>query len=213
MDRSRVALIIPAFNEEGAIQNVIKNVIGFGRLIVVDDGSTDKTAKYAEQEGAWVISHQKNLGYEAALNSGFHLANQWDIDYVITLDGDGQHNSHEIPRVVNELMRGVDLIVCGRKKTQRISEKIFSIISLFLYKIKDPLSGFKGYKISVYRDRGIFDINKSVGTELLFWALKNGYLVNEMIIDTKKRNGESRFGGGLKANLRIIRALKNIWFI
>ena len=100
MDRCRVALVIPALNEEKTIYEVVKESLKFGLVVVVDDGSVDQTAKFAELGGAVVVSHEKNKGYDSALNSGFIKAESLGCEYIITLDADGQHN----PKLIHKFI-------------------------------------------------------------------------------------------------------------
>ena len=100
MDRSRIAVIIPAFNEEKTIFNVVKTVNKFGKSIVIDDGSIDKTSSEVQKSRAILVVHKKNLGYDAALNSGFKQALKLKFNYIITIDADGQHN----PKLLKNLL-------------------------------------------------------------------------------------------------------------
>ena len=74
MDKYRVGIVIPALNESATIVGIVKAVGKYGIPIVIDDGSTDNTAEWALQVGAVVVSHEKNQGYDVALNSGFKKA-------------------------------------------------------------------------------------------------------------------------------------------
>ena len=89
MGKSRVGLIIPAYNEEKTIGNVVNGVSQYGQAIVVDDASTDKTASIASTYGAIVVKHSANLGYESAIESGFRIAYEMVIKIVVPLDADG----------------------------------------------------------------------------------------------------------------------------
>ena len=207
MVRCELVIIIPAFNEESTIESVISSVSEFGKVLIIDDASTDKTAIRASISGAIVYSHKKNLGYDNALNTGFRIAASEGFKYIITMDADGQHDSASIIKIKNLLIDGFDLVVASRRKKQRFSEEIFSFCSSLRWSINDPLSGFKGYSISLYNSLGHFDSYKSIGTELLFYALKNEFKVVEIEAKIKPRIGNSRFGNSLKTNLRILRAI------
>ena len=207
MVRRELVIIIPAFNEESTIQSVINSISEFGQVLIIDDGSTDKTAIRASSSGAIVHSHKHNLGYDDALNTGFRIAASRGFEYIITMDADGQHDSKSITKIRNLLSDGFDLVVASRRKKQRFSEEIFSFYSSLRWSINDPLSGFKGYRISLYHSLGHFDSYKSIGTELLFYALKNNYKVAEIEAEIKPRIGNSRFGDSLKTNFKILRAI------
>ena len=91
---------IPAFNEEKTIASVVLGAQKFAHVVVVcDDGSTDLTGEIAERLGAVVVRHERNAGYGAAVQSLFGRARALKADVFVTLDGDGQHDPAEIPRL------------------------------------------------------------------------------------------------------------------
>ena len=100
----RVLIIIPAWNEEAVLGPVlaeVRQVLG-GRadVLVVSDGSTDRTASIAREAGVTVLDLPLNLGVGGAMRAGFVYAERYDYDYAIQLDADGQHNPREVPRLV-----------------------------------------------------------------------------------------------------------------
>lgn len=207
MDRSRLAIIIPAFNEESSIGPVIQKCSTFGFPILVDDGSTDLTATIAENEGAHVVRHPINKGYDEALNSGFYKAAQLNFEYAVTIDADGQHNPVIIKRFIDQLFSGVDLVLGVRNRRQRLAEHCFSFFTNLRFGISDPLCGLKGYKMTLYRELGHFDSYGSVGTELMLFSVRNGHIFKELPIVIEDRDGQPRFGRTIRANYKIFRAL------
>jgi glycosyltransferase involved in cell wall biosynthesis len=212
--RSKVAIIIPAFNEQTSIKTIIEKCYPYGLLIVVDDGSTDQTGIIAERNGAYVVRHSENLGYDEALNSGFIKANDLNCEFAVTIDADGQHNPDLIEICLGLLIDGADVAAGVRSRQSRISEKCFSFFTKIRYELIDPLCGLKGYRMSVYRSLGHFDSYRSIGTELLLYALKNKLLVRQFFVPIRVRADCSvpRFGSGLLANARIFRAIL-LWFL
>jgi glycosyltransferase involved in cell wall biosynthesis len=207
MGRSRLAIIIPAYNEAATIANVVSAISCHGITIVIDDGSNDETANFARAAGAKVVSHLHNLGYDAALNSGFHYANKIGCDYAVTLDADGQHNPDLLESFFRELEMGADIVVGMRDKKQRFAEHIFALISCALWGISDPLCGVKAYRMDLYRTLGHFDAYKSVGTELAIYAARQHKKISQLPVVTRNRADASRFGCKFSANCKILKAL------
>lgn len=207
MVRSRVGIVIPALNEAATIEAVVSQSAVFGTPIVVDDGSSDGTGSIAAAIGALVVRHEHNRGYDAALNSGFSKAEELGVEFVITIDADGQHSRTPIQRCVELLDAGADVVVGIRDERQRFAEDIFSYVTLVLYGLRDPLCGLKGYRLSIYRELGHFDSYESIGTELVLFAMRNGYRLNQFPVNVQERCGKPRFGLGWNANRKILRAL------
>ena len=201
MERLKVAIIIPAYNEEKTIQSVIYPLNKLARLFVINDCSTDNTFKILKKyKNIIVINNKNNLGYEASLNKGFEKAYKMGFNYFITYDADNQFYHKDVIKVIKSFKKGFDLILCKRDKFQRYSEYLFFIISKLRYNIDDPLCGLKGYSKKVYKSLGYFDKFNSSGTQLMFHAIKNKYKTKKIKIRTKKRKDNSRFGSGIKAN-------------
>lgn len=186
---------------------MIRSAAPYGLPIVVDDGSCDGTADEARAAGADVVVHQENRGYDEALNSGFARAAALDCDFVITLDADGQHDPAVLGEFVGGVTQGADVVVGIRDRRARWAETAFALVTAGMWGIRDPLCGFKAYRMEVWRELGRFDGYGSIGTELTLFAAKTGKRIRQIPIRTKERNGAPRFGRRLEANVRILRAL------
>jgi len=148
---------IPAFNEEKTIGKIVEKSLQYAdKVIVCNDGSTDKTEEIARKNGATIINHKKNLGYGAALISLFEKARKENAEIMITLDGDGQHDPAEIPNLVKALTENkVDVVIGSRflgKKTnypvyRKTGIKIITSASNLGtdFKVTDSQSGFRVY--------------------------------------------------------------------
>lgn len=212
MDRSRIAIVIPALNESATIKDVIEAALIYGAPIVVDDGSTDGTAELARQAGATVVSHDKNHGYDAALNTGFKKAAALGSEIIITLDADGQHNPSLLRKFIEQIDAGADIVIGIRNKRQRFAEHLFAWYTASFLGIKDPLCGMKAYRTVVYEALGHFDSYGSVGTELAMFAARKGYRLGQVPFEVQARKGQSKFGRALAGNYKIIRAMMySIW--
>lgn len=203
----RLGIVIPALNEESSIGAVIRGCRMQGLPIVVDDGSSDRTTDVALIEGAEVVRHERNRGYDAALNSGLQRAADLDCAFVVTIDADGQHDPAIIQRFLALLEGGADVVVGVRDRRARLSERVFGWVTEFLYGLSDPLCGLKGYRLSLYRSLGHVDSFGSVGTELTLYAVRNGYRLEQVPLVIRERAGQSRFGHRVRANFVIGRAM------
>jgi len=113
---SRVMAAIPAFNEAANIANVIRGAQAHvDRVVVIDDGSTDLTVERAKGAGADVIRHEVNRGKAYAIMSAFRAANQGDVDLLVLLDGDGQHDPSDIPKLLQPLRENRADVVIGSR--------------------------------------------------------------------------------------------------
>lgn len=207
MDRSKIGLVIPAYNEANTIFDVVKAASKYGQPIVVNDCSSDDTAELAVQAGAIVVNHDTNLGYDGALNSGFAKAMSNGCTSIITLDADGQHNPKLIKSFIDALEDGADMVLGIRSSKPRFSEHLFALVTNKKFGIKDPLCGMKGYSTKVYDALGYFDSYGSIGTELMLFAASNNFLFTQIFFNVEERQDAPRFGGSLKANMKILKAM------
>jgi len=203
----RLAAIIPAYNECQGIEELVKLVNQRAFAIVVDDGSSDNTAKLAQRAGAFVIIHPVNRGYDAALETGILAAISLGCIFAVTLDADGQHDPALLDTFRAELESGADLIVGVRDQTQRWSEELFGHVSRILWGLTDPLCGIKGYRLNILKNESDLNTYSSIGTELTIRAIKANFKLKQLPVVTNSREGISRFGSGIKANLQIMKAL------
>lgn len=207
MDKYLVGIVIPALNESATIARIVEAVGKYGIPIVIDDGSIDKTAELAMQSGAVVVAHKTNLGYDAALNSGFKKAAELGTQIIITVDADGQHDPLLVKKFISAIDSGADIVVGVRSSRQRLAEHLFAWYMDLCFGIKDPLCGMKAYRADVYKALGHFDSYDSIGTEMVIFAAKRGLRVGQIPFDVLRRSGESRFGKVISSNYKIIRAM------
>lgn len=154
---SKDAVIIPAFNEEGSIGELLVELrewVPDLDVIVISDGSSDRTASLTRAKGVTVLDLPCNLGVGGAVQTGFKYAYERGYRYVIRIDGDGQHPPAEIPRFLKAMKAGeADLIIGSRFKGKKafVSNLIrylgIKILAFFLSwicrsRITDPTSGF-----------------------------------------------------------------------
>ncbi len=212
MTEVKITAVIPALNEEETISQVLKGVKRYAdEIILVNDGSTDRTGALAEEEKVEIITHEKPLGYDKSINDGFALAAERGAGIIFTFDSDGQHNPEDIPVVVSPIIEGnADVVVGRRGHYPRVTERVFAIVARMKANVSDPLCGLKAYHIKVYNDIGFFDRISSIGTQLMFNAARRGYVIVQRDINVNRRKDTSRFGGKIKANWKIFLAMTKI---
>lgn len=160
----KLTIIIPAFNEEENIDKVIKKIpskiLGIQeiKILVIDDGSQDLTAKVAKKAGAEVFSFQKHMGLGKAFQKGIELALKSGADIIVNIDGDDQFNPEEIPKLVEPILKKQAHMVTGtrfkeKKKIphmpliKRIGNKLFVLLINLLTRenFTDTQCGFRAY--------------------------------------------------------------------
>jgi glycosyltransferase involved in cell wall biosynthesis len=213
MRNNQIAAVIPAFNESISIGDVVKNASKYIDIIVVDDGSIDNTEQVAKINGAIIVKHHFNEGYEKALSSGLDHALLLGYKYAITLDADGQHNPEIINLFIERINQGDDLVIGVRDRFQRYGEKVFSFVGKKIWKITDPLCGMKAYNLELLKHYGPFDSLKGVGAEFSIKLSNAGIKFSEVNLVTKPRLDSSRYGSGIGINVKIIFALLRLLFL
>ncbi len=117
----RLVVMLPALNEEASIEAVLRRIprqvegVGEVLILVVDDGSTDRTVELARKAGAVVVSHPRNQGVGAAFATGIEQALRMGADVIVNMDADGQFQPEDIPTLINPVLReGFGLATCSR---------------------------------------------------------------------------------------------------
>ena len=156
---SRLLVLIPAFNEEAAVGGVVRSVratLPDVPILVVDDSSLDATVMVAQANGAQVLSLPHHLGLGGAVQAGYKLAFELGYDFVIRVDGDGQHDARDIPRIFETLQKsGCEMVIGSRflngdapytSLIRSLGIRFFRLIlrPILGKDVKDPTSGFVG---------------------------------------------------------------------
>lgn len=208
MDRSRIAILIPAYREAETIGRVVTGAARYGSVIVADDGSPDDTGERAAQAGAAVVRLDTNEGYDGALNRAFEAAAARGFEVAVTMDADGEHD----PRLLAEFRRllleeRVPLVLGVRARRPRLAERVMGVYIRWRFGAADILCGMKGYDLALWCENGGFDHSRSIGTELALFALRRGLPFRELPVKGDRRRDIPRFGRAFRANVRIFRAL------
>lgn len=175
----KVFIVMPAFNEEKVVARVINDVMkeGYRNIVVVDDGSKDKTSIKAESAGAIVVKHPINRGLGGALKTGIDFALLNEADIIVTFDSDGQHDPAEIKKLVSPILKGkADAVIGSRLKNpkgmpyiRRIGNFGFNVITYLLFGIwtTDSQSGFRAFSSDAARKISIRTNRMEVSSEII----------------------------------------------
>jgi len=219
-DFSKVSIIVPAYNEQEAIVRTVEELKAFMassrrnyELIVVDDGSTDRTAELARQAGARVVSHRRNRGYGAALKTGV-LASEGEA--VVFFDADNQFEAADIERMVDAL--GDCHAAFGRRTSgsyapfsRKGGKKLLGLLANYLArtKIPDLNCGLRAIRKEVLLEHlHLLPDGFSASTTTTLVLLKGGYDVVFVPITVKKRIGKSTvrpLKDGMETALLVVR--------
>lgn len=168
----KFSIIIPAYNEEENIGKVIDSIGKhasryINEIIVIDDGSTDNTAKVAKLAGATVLKHKQNRGVGAAIRTGIEYARARNYDACVVIGGDGQDDPSEIFKLIQPILKdGYDLIQGSRylgnsvnmplfrKLTTKLFTKTLNTVCNFPY--TDASNGFRAFKTNIFEEIDIW---------------------------------------------------------
>lgn len=191
MEKYKVAVVIPAYNEAKTIKRLVKSVIKVADPIVVNDGSQDDTTEILKKLKIKYLLNQTNKGYEKTIIKGLKYAKKKKYKFILTFDADGQHKLSDLRKIIKILNSDKFYCVYGvRKRLQRFSEYIFSYISKVLYGLEDPLSGLKGYNSKFLKFSR--ELENSICTELLFNIRRKNLSIKQIKIKTNLRKNDSR---------------------
>lgn len=201
MTEPALSIIIPAKNEAAAIGDVIGGIVSRypeAEVIVVDDGSTDRTATIAEESGAKVIRHPHSLGNGAAVKTGARHAGG---DILVYLDGDGQHDPADIPRLVEKLQQGHDMAIGARSTRQShanwgrlMANGLYNVVASIVtgHHIPDLTSGFRAVRADKFRKFLYMLPNGfSYPTTITMAFMRSGFPVVFVDIEAARRKGKS----------------------
>lgn len=200
MKDKTVTVVIPAKNEAASIASVVEKILVFQsveKVIVVDDGSTDNTAKVAREAGASVISHPYSKGNGAAIKTG---ARATISDVIVFMDADGQHPPEEIPRLLELLDEGYDMVVGARSAESQASvgrwaaNGIYNKLASWMvgHRVKDLTSGFRAVRRRLFMEfLHLLPNGFSYPTTSTMAFFRAGYSVKYHPFKANQREGKS----------------------
>lgn len=214
-----VTAIIPAYNEETRVGNVVRAALPYvERVIVVDDGSTDNTAGAAREAGAFVVRHSENTGAGAATMTGIEAARRAGAEAVVTLDADEQHDPADIPRLLEPVENGTADIVFANRFGQRnkipairrVFNAIGNVVTLFAAGkwVSDSQSGYKVFGPRALREVEIKMRGFEFCTEIVREAAVHKWRVSEIpakviYSEYTLKKGQS-FSSGIRTAMKIL---------
>ena len=207
----KLVVTIPAYNEEKAIADVITEIpreiegIESVEVLVIDDGSTDETVKQAREAGAdRILSHKGNEGLGIAFRDGLEAALEMGADVIVNLDGDGQYNAREIPRLIEPLLKNkadivlgwrdidsLDFMPRGKKLGNKGATLLTNRLSGMPIPIKDAQSGFRAFSQEAALRMNLSGRYTYV-QETIMEAKYKGLKVGQIPVEFRPRQGESR---------------------
>ncbi|MFC2060262.1 glycosyltransferase [Chloroflexota bacterium] len=183
---------MPAYNEGKYIGSLVLHIRQYvDMVIVVDDGSTDHTAKIAELAGATVVRHMENKGYGNAIQSILAEAKEQNADILVILDADSQHNPEEIPSLINAVSEGSDVVIGSREMRinviapyRRFGQRVLSRLTRIASRkeISDTESGFRAYSRKAIATLHLKEKGMAISSEIVSEATAKGLKVTEVPI-------------------------------
>ncbi len=203
----RTCVVIPAFNEEERVGEVVRGVRGWAeRILVVDDGSEDATADRAREAGAEIVVHPKNRGKGAALMTGFERARELGCEWVIVMDADGQHDPSDIPALLErQKLTGADVVIgtrmgnpTGMPLIRRWTNRFTSAVISWLIgqRVPDSQSGFRLYRTAILDGIRLTTSNYDAESEILIQLARRGARIESAPIRSIYGDQQSRIRPG-----------------
>jgi glycosyltransferase involved in cell wall biosynthesis len=183
--KSKTIVVIPAFNEEKTILNVVKKAKKYSKeVIVIDDKSTDQTVNKIDKL-CTVLKNSKNQGKGYTLRKGLDYAKKKRYPFIVMLDGDGEDNPDEIPKLIKELKQ-YDLIIADRDRRRSTSRRFFNNVTKDWlkfatgYPLTDPCSGFNAFNLNALKKINLTSDKFQCETEIVLEAKRNNLTLNQV---------------------------------
>jgi len=190
--RAGIIVGMPAYNEAKYIGSVVLQARKYAdEVIVVDDGSADATSSIARLAGATVVRHERNRGYGSTIRTLLDEAKKRDADILVVLDADSQHNPDEIPRLIEGIKGGADIVIGSREMQankisgyRRLGQKVLSSMTRVAsrQRLTDTESGFRAYSRKAINSLELKETGMAVSSEIVSEAAAKGLEIIEVPI-------------------------------
>lgn len=201
-----LVILIPSYNELINLKRFIIKLNKEYNVLVIDDYSIDGTFSWLKKNKINVRRNKKNVGYEKSILNGFnYILKNKNYKYLLTMDADGQHLKSDIKKFLFKNIYMYDVVVGLRKEKNRFIEKIISYYFSKFYDIKDPLSGFKLYKLKFLKKINMNNISNLFLVDLLLENLTKGAKIKNINIKTNRRIDKSRVGSYVVVTLKMLK--------
>ncbi len=217
-------IIIPAFNEEESIERVVDNLRdNYPKYdyIIINDGSSDRTAEICRRRGYEILDLPVNLGLAGAFQTGLKYAYRRGYDFALQFDADGQHLPEYIGPMLDKMQEGYDIVIGSRFVTEKkpasmrmLGSNLISIATRMTTgkKVKDPTSGMRVFN---RRMIGEFALNLNYGPEpdTISYLLKQGATIAEVQVQMEERQAGESYLNITRSVMYMMRMLLSILFI
>ena len=220
----RCLVIIPAYNEEENIVRVVENLqtnYPMYDYVVINDGSSDDTARICRKRGYELVDLPVNLGLAGAFQTGLKYAYRKGYDYAIQFDADGEHRAEYIGPMLEKIKEGYDIVIGSRFVTEKkphsmrmIGSRLIAVATRLTTgkKVKDPTSGMRMFNKKMIAE---FALNLNYGPEpdTISYLLKQGATIAEVQVQMDERIAGESYLNVTKSMMYMLRMLLSILFI
>ena len=219
-------IVVPAYNEQAHLEELLRSLAAAepgAEILVVDDGSHDATAQIAAEAGARVLRHPFNLGYGAALQTGYKYALSVGADLLVQMDADGQHDPAQISQLVAPLLAGACDLVIGSRflessgyamgRTRNLGRQVFRLLGRIAgIQVTDPTSGFQALNrktLELYAEE--FFPHDYPDVDVLVVAARRGIRIQECAVRMNESPRDSTLHGGVRAVYYVYKMVLSLW--
>ncbi len=219
-----LVVVVPAFNEEATLGQTLQRIRRCalpGEVVVVDDGSSDRTSDVAASAGVRVLRHPFNLGYGAALQTGYKVALEARACAIVQIDADGQHDPRDIGRLVAGILdQSADIVIGSRflkghgyqmNRVHRLARRLFCAVARWNgLHLTDPTSGFQALSPGVARSFCSDFPTDYPDLDVLLAAHRRGFRIQEVAVQMAASPRPSTLHGGFSSLYYMLRTLLSL---